>query len=65
MLFFVGCLSLDPVCRSLLSDLIHLQDVKELCSVLVVLCEEAARTIAGNIRIIAGYAGSWLLRLNC
>lgn len=32
--------------RSLLSDLIHLQDVRELCSVLVVLCEEAARTIA-------------------
>ncbi|PKI45824.1 hypothetical protein CRG98_033831 [Punica granatum] len=33
-------------CRSLLADIIQLQDVKELCSVLVVWLEEAAKTLA-------------------
>lgn len=37
--------------RSLLADIIQPQDVKELCSVLVVLSDEAAQTIAGKTLI--------------
>ena len=34
--------------RSLLADIIQKQDLKELCSVLVVLSGEAAKTLAGK-----------------
>lgn len=37
--------------RSLLADIIQPEDVKELCSVLVVLSEEAARTIAESNKV--------------
>lgn len=35
--------------RSLLADIIQPQDLKELCSVLVVVSEEAAQTFAGKL----------------